>query len=113
MLETAQLILHLIRPKCQNGVPFLIFHLERLNNFVVGQLAATGEVYTWGWKECVPSVKIIHVSAAAESFQKDNNEKQNALPTEQGNPPFGPLHFLANKRFTPFMFTLHNYFYDG
>ncbi|KAG8647663.1 ultraviolet-B receptor UVR8 isoform X2 [Manihot esculenta] len=47
-------------------------------------VTATGEVYTWGWKECVPSVKIIHVSAAAESFQKDNNEKQNALPTEQG-----------------------------
>ncbi|XP_048225774.1 ultraviolet-B receptor UVR8 isoform X2 [Ricinus communis] len=30
----------------------------------------TGEVFTWGWKECVPSVKII---------QRDNTGKQNAL----------------------------------
>ncbi|KAF2306197.1 hypothetical protein GH714_015220 [Hevea brasiliensis] len=49
-------------------------------------VSVTGEVYTWGWKECVPSVKIIHVSAAAGSFQKDNNGKQNALLTGQVSP---------------------------
>ncbi|KAG8649356.1 ultraviolet-B receptor UVR8 isoform X3 [Manihot esculenta] len=49
-------------------------------------VTVTGEVYTWGWKECVPSVKSIRESAAAGSFQKDNNGKQSALPTEQASP---------------------------
>ncbi|KAL9426199.1 hypothetical protein AB3S75_033054 [Citrus x aurantiifolia] len=45
-----------------------------------------GEVYTWGWRECVPSAKVTRDFGSAGSFQKDSTGKQSALPTEQAPP---------------------------
>ncbi|XP_021888390.1 ultraviolet-B receptor UVR8-like isoform X3 [Carica papaya] len=44
----------------------------------------TGEVYTWGWKECVPSGKLSR-DLVIGSFQKDTSGKQSGL-TEQVSP---------------------------
>ncbi|OMO97266.1 Regulator of chromosome condensation, RCC1 [Corchorus olitorius] len=46
----------------------------------------TGEVYTWGWKECVPSGKITRDLVTGGSFQKDTVGRQSALQTEQVSP---------------------------
>ncbi|KAK9920599.1 hypothetical protein M0R45_029150 [Rubus argutus] len=45
----------------------------------------TGEVYTWGWKECVPSGKVFHDSAFVGSLQNDatTTGKQCSLPADQ------------------------------
>lgn len=43
-----------------------------------------GEVYTWGWKECIPSGKIIGDPSTCSSMEKEAFEKQNLLMTEQG-----------------------------
>ncbi|CAK7342808.1 unnamed protein product [Dovyalis caffra] len=45
----------------------------------------TGEVYTWGWKECVPLGKFPRDGATWGAFQKDNATKQNVLLSEQGS----------------------------
>ncbi|XVE96925.1 hypothetical protein REPUB_Repub02eG0266000 [Reevesia pubescens] len=44
-----------------------------------------GEVYTWGWKECVPSGKLTRELITGGSFQKDNVEKQSTFQAEQEN----------------------------
>ncbi|GLT89535.1 hypothetical protein SLE2022_075130 [Rubroshorea leprosula] len=49
-------------------------------------VADTGEVYTWGWKECVPSGKVTRDLVSGGSFQKDIVGKPNTLPTEQVSP---------------------------
>ncbi|XXG86436.1 hypothetical protein AAC387_Pa11g1333 [Persea americana] len=51
-------------------------------------VAATGsgEVYTWGWNECVPSGKIIGDQSAGGSLQKDLLDKQSGLTSEQVSP---------------------------
>lgn len=46
--------------------------------------AVGGEVYTWGWKECVPSGKVIGDPSTSLSIEKDAFEKQSLLLTEQG-----------------------------
>ncbi|WCJ28344.1 Regulator of chromosome condensation (RCC1) family protein [Euphorbia peplus] len=46
----------------------------------------TGEVYAWGWKECVPSVKFLRDPTASGSSQKETAGKQNALLGEQVSP---------------------------
>lgn len=46
----------------------------------------TGEVYTWGWKECVPSGKVTRDLGGAGSFEKDIFGKQNTLQAEQVSP---------------------------
>nr|DAD28302.1 TPA_asm: hypothetical protein HUJ06_029770 [Nelumbo nucifera] len=43
-----------------------------------------GEIYTWGWKECVPSGKVIGDAAIGGSIEKDVLERQSSLLTEQG-----------------------------
>ncbi|KAF7825627.1 ultraviolet-B receptor UVR8-like [Senna tora] len=45
-----------------------------------------GEVYAWGWKECVPSGKIISDFLIGRSLQKDAAVKPNSVVTEQGSP---------------------------
>ncbi|XP_024028287.1 ultraviolet-B receptor UVR8 isoform X2 [Morus notabilis] len=45
-----------------------------------------GEVYTWGWRECIPSAKIICDLATIGYFQKDNLGKQISAVAEQGSP---------------------------
>ncbi|XP_043701848.1 ultraviolet-B receptor UVR8-like isoform X1 [Telopea speciosissima] len=45
-----------------------------------------GEVYTWGWKECVPSGKVIGDLSAGPSTEKDVLEKQSSMLTEQVSP---------------------------
>ncbi|KAL6133194.1 hypothetical protein ACLB2K_065431 [Fragaria x ananassa] len=46
----------------------------------------SGEVYTWGWKECVPSGKVFHDLALMGSVEKDATTagKLSSLPAEQG-----------------------------
>ncbi|XP_047157011.1 ultraviolet-B receptor UVR8-like isoform X1 [Vigna umbellata] len=45
-----------------------------------------GEVYAWGWKECVPSGKVITDFITMGSLQKDATGKQSSLIAEQGSP---------------------------
>ncbi|KAM7499303.1 hypothetical protein LguiA_023717 [Lonicera macranthoides] len=45
-----------------------------------------GEVYTWGWKECVPSGKVFGDSSVGLSTEKEVFERQNSLLTEQVSP---------------------------
>ncbi|KVI09865.1 Regulator of chromosome condensation 1/beta-lactamase-inhibitor protein II [Cynara cardunculus var. scolymus] len=49
-------------------------------------VTVAGEVYTWGWKECVPSGKVVGDPNTAQSQDKDVFERQNPFLTEQGNP---------------------------
>ncbi|XP_034919072.1 ultraviolet-B receptor UVR8 isoform X4 [Populus alba] len=51
-------------------------------------VAATdnGEVYTWGWKECIPSGKVFSDQSGAGGMEKDVFERQNLFFTEQGSP---------------------------
>ncbi|KAE9598772.1 putative regulator of chromosome condensation 1/beta-lactamase-inhibitor protein II [Lupinus albus] len=43
-----------------------------------------GEVYTWGWKECVPSGKVIAEPSAVVSVEKDVPGRQSLFLKEQG-----------------------------
>ncbi|XP_048439582.1 ultraviolet-B receptor UVR8-like isoform X5 [Pyrus x bretschneideri] len=43
----------------------------------------TGEVYTWGWKECVPSGNLIGDLGMVERLQKDTTGNQSSLPAEK------------------------------
>ncbi|XP_059628089.1 ultraviolet-B receptor UVR8-like isoform X2 [Cornus florida] len=45
-----------------------------------------GEVYTWGWKECVPSGKVFGDPSTGLSPEKDVFERQNSFLTEQVSP---------------------------
>ncbi|WCJ19674.1 Regulator of chromosome condensation (RCC1) family protein [Euphorbia peplus] len=51
-------------------------------------VAATdsGEVYTWGWKECVPSGKVFGDTSVPGGLEKDVSERQNLMFTEQVSP---------------------------
>lgn len=44
----------------------------------------SGEVYTWGWKECVPSGKVFGDPSLGGSTEKDVFERQSSFLTEQG-----------------------------
>ncbi|KAI9387596.1 hypothetical protein POPTR_010G199100v4 [Populus trichocarpa] len=46
----------------------------------------TGEVYTWGWKECIPSGKVFGDPSGAGGSAKDAFERQNLFFTEQVSP---------------------------
>ena len=43
-----------------------------------------GEVYTWGWKECIPSGKVFGETSQGVSPEKDAQGKQSSFLTEQG-----------------------------
>lgn len=45
----------------------------------------SGEVYTWGWKECVPSGKIIGDQPTGEGLEREILERQSGTMSEQGN----------------------------
>ncbi|KAA8518942.1 hypothetical protein F0562_016284 [Nyssa sinensis] len=47
----------------------------------------TGEVYTWGWKECIPSGKAVHDFVDGRSFGEDDSVEQSSLLTKQVSPP--------------------------
>ena len=47
--------------------------------------ADSGEVYTWGWKECVPSGKVFGDLSAGKSTEKEVLERQSSFLTEQGS----------------------------
>ncbi|XP_059428338.1 ultraviolet-B receptor UVR8-like isoform X2 [Corylus avellana] len=64
----------------------------------------TGEVYTWGWKECIPSEKILCDLLIRGNFQKDTTGKQNSLANDQvsakdqgSNLSGGPISQVDNK----------------
>ncbi|GMN60119.1 hypothetical protein TIFTF001_029206 [Ficus carica] len=44
-----------------------------------------GEAYTWGWRECIPSAKVICDLTKIGCFQKDLG-KYSSIPAEQGSP---------------------------
>uniref|UniRef100_A0A7N0V386 Ultraviolet-B receptor UVR8 n=1 Tax=Kalanchoe fedtschenkoi TaxID=63787 RepID=A0A7N0V386_KALFE len=44
-----------------------------------------GEVYTWGWKECVPSGKVVGDSATSGVQEKDIYDRTNLFLGEQGS----------------------------
>lgn len=44
-----------------------------------------GDVYTWGWKECVPSGKAIDDHSASTILVKDALARQSGSLTEQGS----------------------------
>ncbi|MBA0813824.1 hypothetical protein Gohar_027646 [Gossypium harknessii] len=46
----------------------------------------TAEVYTWGWKECIPSGKVFGDLPMGTSLEKDVFERQNSLLAEQVSP---------------------------
>ncbi|XP_050250593.1 ultraviolet-B receptor UVR8 isoform X1 [Quercus robur] len=46
----------------------------------------SGEVYTWGWKECVPSGKVFGDPSLGGSSEKDVFERQSSFLTEQVSP---------------------------
>ncbi|WJX76445.1 hypothetical protein P8452_59864 [Trifolium repens] len=46
-----------------------------------------GDVYLWGWKECVPSGKVFTDLITVGSLQKDVAGKQSSSVAEQGSPP--------------------------
>ncbi|XP_034693894.1 ultraviolet-B receptor UVR8-like isoform X2 [Vitis riparia] len=48
-------------------------------------LTDKGEAYTWGWKECVPSGKVL-LDSTGVRFEKDSFGKQSLLQTEQEGP---------------------------
>lgn len=47
--------------------------------------AEEGEVYAWGWKECVPSGKVIIDFITGGGLQKDVAGKQSSSVAEQGD----------------------------
>ncbi|KAK9077896.1 hypothetical protein SSX86_001953 [Deinandra increscens subsp. villosa] len=49
-------------------------------------VTVAGEVYTWGWKECVPSGKVIGDPNTAQNQEKDTFERQNPFLTEHVSP---------------------------
>ncbi|KAK1320419.1 Ultraviolet-B receptor UVR8 [Acorus calamus] len=51
-------------------------------------VAATekGEVYTWGWKECVPSGKVIGEQPTGVGMEKEVVERQSGVLSEQVSP---------------------------
>lgn len=46
--------------------------------------ADCGEVYTWGWKECVPSGKVFGEPLPGLSPEKDVQGRRSSFSTEQG-----------------------------
>ena len=54
-------------------------------NEVYVLFAVAGEVYSWGWKECVPSGKVIGDQNSGQSEDNDLYQGQNSFLTEQGN----------------------------
>lgn len=44
------------------------------------------EVYTWGWKECIPSGKVFADPSTGISLEKDVDERQSSFMTEQVSP---------------------------
>ncbi|KAI8014835.1 Ultraviolet-B receptor UVR8 [Camellia lanceoleosa] len=44
---------------------------------------STGEVYTWGWEECIPSGKIVCDFSSGGSFEKEPFGKQSSILSEQ------------------------------
>ncbi|XP_061343528.1 ultraviolet-B receptor UVR8-like isoform X2 [Gastrolobium bilobum] len=45
-----------------------------------------GEVYTWGWKECIPCGKVFGEPSTGVCLEKDVPGKQSSLSTEQASP---------------------------
>ncbi|XP_043814503.1 ultraviolet-B receptor UVR8 isoform X3 [Manihot esculenta] len=46
----------------------------------------SGEVYTWGWKECIPSGKVFGDPSLAGGLERDVLERQSPFLTEQVSP---------------------------
>ncbi|XP_058099402.1 ultraviolet-B receptor UVR8-like isoform X2 [Magnolia sinica] len=49
-------------------------------------VTSNGEVYTWGWKECVPSGKVISDQPATGSLDKDIVKRQSTSLSDQVSP---------------------------
>lgn len=63
----------------------LFCYRYRLFSFLLRlKIAEAGEIYTWGWKECVPSGKVVPDMAFAGFSQKENSGSQSSVVSEQG-----------------------------
>ncbi|XP_019191893.1 PREDICTED: ultraviolet-B receptor UVR8-like isoform X3 [Ipomoea nil] len=51
-------------------------------------ISENGEVFTWGWKECIPSGKVIGDPSVGLNIENSETEKQTMLFTEQVSPRF-------------------------
>ncbi|KAK4749497.1 hypothetical protein SAY87_026946 [Trapa incisa] len=49
-------------------------------------ITETGEIYTWGWKECVPSGKAVFDMAFGGLSQKENSGRQGSIMSEHISP---------------------------
>lgn len=47
-------------------------------------LAEHGAVYTWGWKECIPSGRVFGEPSTGVSLEKDVPGRHSQVSTEQG-----------------------------
>ncbi|XP_050244298.1 ultraviolet-B receptor UVR8-like isoform X1 [Quercus robur] len=56
-----------------------------------------GEVYTWGWKECVPSEKIVRDLVAGGIFQTDSTDQVSGK-AQGSNLIGGPVSHVDNKK---------------
>lgn len=50
----------------------------------MGMFADKGEVYTWGWKECVPSVKLTCSWATVKNSEDETVTRQSSTLIDQG-----------------------------
>jgi len=62
----------------------MFFLLLSLTYLFCWYYADCGEVYTWGWRECVPSGKVFGESLTGVSPEKDVQGRQSSFMTEQG-----------------------------
>lgn len=61
-------------------------------------------MYTWGWKECVPSGKVFGDPTMGLSLDKDAGERQGSFMTDQGT--FHLASLLAYKQKLLLLFTI-------
>lgn len=64
-----------------HNLVFNPYSVANLNFF--SRCTETGGVYTWGWKECVPSDTIVHDLVTGGSVRKDTTGKQNSQLNDQ------------------------------
>lgn len=71
-------------------VPSFDLNIAHNCGLVLNCFAGTdqGDVYTWGWKECVPTGRVIGDQVSVGTMEKD--ERQMAMATDQG----GNAYFL-------------------
>lgn len=68
----------------QFGIVLFCYCSGCFPTFYILKTAEAGEIYTWGWKECVPSSKVVPDMAFGGFSQKDMSGRQSSITSEQG-----------------------------